>query len=395
MRILLEKLDFDARVAHNGDDAEAILKKETVDLILSDIILPGRNGVELLSCYRAYQPDVPIIMMTGCGKINLAIECFKKGASDFLTKPIGMDRLEDVIRKAFKSNGFKRKAMNPACVPRLDGYRFLKVLGEGSMGIVYLVERDEGEGVFRQYALKTFKSMEMVRGDRTSNLQRRFENEAKVAFAIRHPHVIQVYDFGRDAEQVPYLLMEYFDGVPIDQVITRHGLGVDTICYLLAKVADALRTIHECGVCHRDIKPSNVLTNDQLDLRVMDFGIARFQDSTLTTSKNFLGSPPFMSPEMFVTARVDGRSDIFSLGSLAYFTLTGKRPFRGEDVKALAYNLQYEEPKWPSEMGVILPPTLEEGLKKMLTKDPNERLQTAQQAYDLFSEFATVPETVQ
>ena len=388
----LEVLGYTVWLAPDGDRAEALLRTEHIDLIISDIMLPGRNGVELLECFHAIKPEVPVIMMTGCGRINLAIDCFKRGAVDFLTKPISIGKLDEVIDKVLRTNLPKHKTLRGRIVPKVNGLRFVKVLGEGSMGVVYLVENDNVKTSARQYALKSFKSFDLSDAEIVNTLQRRFENEAKAAFSIHHPNVIKVFDFDEDEDGNPYILMEYFDGTPIDKVVREKSLDVETTCHLLEKVADALETIHQCGVCHRDVKPSNVLVDERFEVKIMDFGIARMEDSTLTSSKHILGSPPFMSPEMFLSAKVDHRSDIFSFGAFAYYLFTQRRPFDGDDLASLAHNIRYSAPIWPKKLGVDLPSELEMGLKTMLAKRPDKRYQTAGEIRELLSGFSRRPE---
>ncbi|OVE77756.1 hypothetical protein BVX99_01660 [bacterium F16] len=384
----LEFYGYNTLVASTGAYAEAIVLEKDVDCVLLDIVMPDRSGVEILEQLKRKHPDLPVIMITGCGRFEFAVDCFKLGAFDLLAKPVLLETLLPVIEKSLSLPLPEDSHIGARVVPEIEGFRFIRVLGEGSMGIVYLVEKDDGHGHIQLFALKSFKQLKEVDHSTRATLKERFTNEAKAAGSIQHPNVIKVYDSALDKDGVPYILMEFFDGMNLKAYLKKNKLNFEQKMHILKQIAFALSIIHEKDICHRDLKLSNILINDALLVKIMDFGIARIKDSTLTPTAHVMGTPAYMSPEAFSSAKVDHRSDIFALGSITYEILTGKRAFRGPDVTSLAYNVRFKDPVWPRKLGVDIPKPIEKGLKKMLSKKPEKRIQNVNEVYELFSEYS-------
>jgi serine/threonine-protein kinase len=156
---------------------------------------------------------------------------------------------------------------------------------------------------------------------------------------------------------------------------------------ILRQIADALSAIHERKICHRDIKPANIMVDQALTVKLTDFGIAHLPDSDLTMTANILGTPTYMSPEAFISAKVDERSDIFSLGTVAYEFLLGRKPFQSDNIRALARVIQFSKPQAPCKINPNFPRKLQQILAKMLKKDPANRYRSATEVVTEIDEY--------
>ena len=220
---------------------------------------------------------------------------------------------------------------------KIGGYRLLRVLGEGGMGIVYLAQQDEP--VVREVALKVIKP-----GMDSKRVMARFEAEEQALALMEHPHVARVYDAGLTGSGRPYFVMEYVKGIPITEHCDQHKLTIKERLNLFLQVCHAVHHAHQKGIIHRDIKPSNILVStedDQAVPKIIDFGVAKATAKTLTRETLFteqgqlFGTPEYMSPEQADMANedIDTRSDIYSLGVLLYVLLTGTHPFDTRDLR--------------------------------------------------------------
>ena len=203
-----------------------------------------------------------------------------------------------------------------------------------------------------------------MRGESAAEIEARFLKEAKLAGRLQHPSIVTIYDVGRDRD-VCFIAMEYVDGNPL----TRYLSAADTLPLagkigIIRQVADALAHAHERGVLHRDIKPGNILIAKDGRVKVTDFGIGKFTaaaTSDLTRTGQMIGSPAYMSPEQIRGEKVDSRSDLFSLGVVLYELLTGVRPFPGDSITTLVYQILHTEPRDPRELRADLPASTPRG----------------------------------
>jgi eukaryotic-like serine/threonine-protein kinase len=237
---------------------------------------------------------------------------------------------------------------------RIGGYRIVRVLGEGGMGVVYLAEQTEP--VRREVALKILKP-----GMDTRQVVARFEAERQSLAVMEHPGIAKVYDAGATETGRPFFVMERVDGTPITEYCDAHRLDVRERVRLFAQVCRAVQHAHQKGVIHRDLKPSNVLVtvaDDRPLCKIIDFGIAKAVEKTLeeqtrlTQLDQSLGTPAYMSPEQVEGAGqdIDTRSDIYSLGVLLYEVLAGVLPFEPQAYRGWAFYAQHlvREPSVPS-----------------------------------------------
>lgn len=248
----------------------------------------------------------------------------------------------------------------------ISGYTVKRTIGKGGMGTVYLATQESLE---RDVVLKT---LNVIDSDATE-FQERFLNEARIVAALRHPHIITIYDIGAEGE-VLYIAMEYIDGGDLKSRLNG-ALPPLTCLELVLKIGSALELAHSEGNVHRDVKPANILFRRDGTPLLSDFGIAKQvkMDAELTSTGTILGSPFYMSPEQSEGKQVDGRTDIYSLGVIFYETLTGERPYEGESaIKVIMQHLQSPLPKLPEKLSRFQPL-----LNSMMAKDRDKRLANA------------------
>jgi serine/threonine-protein kinase len=253
----------------------------------------------------------------------------------------------------------------------ISRYELLEEIGRGNMGVVY---RARDPVMDRTVAIKVIRlGFSLDEGKRRIFLER-FHREARIAGKLGHPHIIAVHDFGAGDE--PFIVMEYFPGISLSALGERGPLPVEEVELIARQLAVALAYAHERGVVHRDIKPANVLYQSGC-IKLLDFGIAKLETSELTATGEFMGTPSYMSPEIFSGGVADGRSDLFSLGVVVYQLLTGRKPFEGGSVSRTIYRVLHEEPDPPSSLRAGIPPGWDRVLRKLLAKSPQQRYPTA------------------
>jgi eukaryotic-like serine/threonine-protein kinase len=259
---------------------------------------------------------------------------------------------------------------------KLGRFPIQSVLGQGAMGVVYLAHDPQ---IDRPVALKTMRPA--VGEGEAQEVEARFMREAKLAGRLQHPNIVTVYDVGRDGDVI-FIAMEYVDGRPLTRYIGAPEMTLRAKVSIVRQVAEALEHAHERDVVHRDIKPGNILIGRDGRVKVTDFGIGRFTSastSDMTRAGQMIGSPAYMSPEQVRGDRLDGRSDLFSLGVVLYELLTTQRPFPGESITTLVYQILHTEPRDPLELKSDLPVATREVMARLLAKQPEKRPQTARE----------------
>ena len=263
-------------------------------------------------------------------------------------------------------------------------YQVVQKLGAGAFGTVYKASDTRLRG--RMVAIKTIR-LEGLAASTSSldDLLKRFKLEADIAANLKHPNIVTIYDVG-EADGLTYLAMEFIDGVGLDRVIAGSGkMSVERAASIGAQVADALGYAHKNGVIHRDIKPANIMIEPGDHVKVTDFGIAKMTDQGgehLTVTGSLLGTPSYMSPEQARGGKIDGRSDLFSVGCLLYEMVAGQKAFRGESITALLFKIITEE---PPPLRTIDPTVSDEMLRiigRALSKAPETRYQTGRELAD-------------
>lgn len=257
--------------------------------------------------------------------------------------------------------------------PMLGRYQVEKELGKGAMGVVYLGKDPK---IGRVVAIKTMALSQEFEGDELTDARERFFREAETAGRLQHQNIVTIFDAGEEHD-LAYIAMEFLKGRDlVDHCRDGNLLPVPRVLSIVARVAEALAYAHRQNVVHRDIKPANIMYELGSDtVKVTDFGIARITDSSKTKTGLVLGTPSFMSPEQIAGKKVDGRSDLYSLGVMLYQMLTGVLPFRGESMAELMYKIANEEAADLRIPRPDLPPRLAQVVARALVKKPEVRYQ--------------------
>jgi serine/threonine-protein kinase len=275
---------------------------------------------------------------------------------------------------------------------QLGQYRLLKPLGAGGMGEVYLAEH---ELMKRPCAIKLIRPEKA--GDPT--VLKRFELEVRATATLSHWNCIAIYDYGHAKCGTFYYVMEYLPGMNLGDVVQQFGaLPAARVIYLLRQACDALREAHLAGIVHRDIKPANLFSAQRGGLydvvKVLDFGLAKPLDQErsahLTQEGTITGSPHYMSPEQVMgEAELDGRSDIYSLGAVAYFLLTGRPPFDGDRTMRILFAHANDPPRPLREINENVPADIQHVVLRCLAKQPADRYQDTQQLMEALERCTT------
>jgi len=258
--------------------------------------------------------------------------------------------------------------------PILGRYQLEKQLGKGAMGQVYL-GRDPK--LNRVVAIKTLALSQEFEDDALEEATNRFFREAAAAGRLKHTNIISIYDAGEDHD-LAYISMEFFKGgnlVPYTK--PENLLDISKVIDIVVKISDALDYAHQQGVVHRDIKPANIMYNPATEeIKIADFGIAHITDSNKTKTGIILGTPLYMSPEQLAGKKLNGRTDIFSLGVMLYQLLTAELPFQADSMATLMFKIANEPHTDIVKVRPDIPECIRRIVNKVLKKDTRDRYQT-------------------
>jgi eukaryotic-like serine/threonine-protein kinase len=269
---------------------------------------------------------------------------------------------------------------------KLSHYEILDDLGRGGMGVVY---RARDTRLQREVAIKVLPTDRPLR----PTAKARFQREALAASALNHPNIITIYEIGAEGE-TEFIVMEYVRGSNLSSLLKKRPLGVNETIHYSVQIADALAKAHGVGIIHRDLKPGNIMVTEDGLVKVLDFGLAKFNplvaeaetdeedrvtapEFTLTLPGAVTGTPAYQSPEQARGEKVDTRSDIFALGTVMFEMFSRELPFEGTNTVAFLHNLHFSPPRNLAEVRPDLPKSLTSLVARMLEKKVDKRIQTA------------------
>ena len=254
---------------------------------------------------------------------------------------------------------------------RIGKYEILRPLGKGAMGQVYLAHDTMLD---RDVALKVMVAQ--IADD--PELKARFEREARAVAKMTHPNVVMVFDLGNHSDGSPFIAMELLKGQDLQKAVRQTPpMTLERKVAVIVQVLAGLAHAHQAGIVHRDIKPANIFIQEDLSVKIMDFGVAHVTAASMTGTGNVVGTADYMSPEQVQGKKVDGRSDIFSVGCMLFELAAGRRPFHSDNLMAIFYKITHEDANFDlipqgADYDALMPI-----LKKALSKNLAERYQTA------------------
>jgi serine/threonine protein kinase len=396
----LQELDCEIVTAEDGQQALSLCVEKRPSLIISDWHMPELDGIGFFLQIKnsPHTKHIPFVFLTTSDDEEVKIALLETGVEDYWNKPFNVREIAVRTRKILGRLGSPQQAREPNSVhitednsktlesQRLlnNKYRLLDPLGKGGMGVVYLAYDETKQ---QNVALK------LLRHEYISNITevRRFAREAAAALRIKHPNVIETYEYGIIASGQAYIVMEMLSGISLMNYLSKHVfVSASWAAKVMAQVSSATLAAHQQGVIHRDLKPNNIFllndaySNDKPRVKVLDFGIAFLQDKNTDSSANpsdserltdpniIVGTPEYMSPEQIRNREVNKETDIYSLGIIFYELLSGNVPFIGDDVDVLISHIN-SQPIPISQKVKNLDPVLSELIMEMLAKDPKMR----------------------
>ena len=363
-------------LASDGHEGLDHARSRRFDTVVTDVRLPGIDGMTLFRRLRAECPGLDVILITAHGEVSDAVDAVKAGAADYLLKPFAPEELILRLERlaAHRTLRAQLDAARVALADRLGPYTLERQIGAGGMGQVY---RATHAMLRRPTALK------LLRGSGEAAVER-FEREVQQTCRLTHPNTVAIYDYGRTPEGVFYYAMELLDGCTLGDLIAADGrLPPGRAIHLLRQVCGSLAEAHAAGLVHRDIKPSNVHVGQRGGIhdfvKVLDFGlvtVAGASDGGASGAEEqafILGTPGFIAPELVDDPHVaTPAADVYSVGVVAYELLAGRPPYACASITEL-FDLQATTPPDPPSMHADLPADLEELVLRCMAVDPKER----------------------
>jgi serine/threonine protein kinase len=264
-------------------------------------------------------------------------------------------------------------------------YEIMETLG---MGATSRVDKARDPRIGRIVALKTF-----LQGFGSRDLQQQYTREAQIIGRLSHPNIVALYDVGTDKDGVPYLVMEYVEGKTLEAVLAGGPLPLARLAVWGGDLASALGRAHQAKIIHGDVKPANILVTLEGQIKLGDFGVARFS-TQVCGSGSVMGTPAYLSPEQILGNSQDTRSDLFSLGIILYQMACGVKPFDGSSVSAVCAQIISSQPLPPSHHNPALPPAFDDVVMRCLSKDPEARYANAEALASSLYPFARASEGV-
>jgi eukaryotic-like serine/threonine-protein kinase len=264
---------------------------------------------------------------------------------------------------------------------KIGKYEIQGELGTGGMGVVY---KGWDPAISREVAIKGVNKQTLQEDEREKVLSR-FRHEAQAVGRLVHPRIVQIYDFIED-DQAAYIIMELVHGKTLSYHLkNKDSFGLREIAQIISQTLDGIGYAHSQGVVHRDLKAANIMINNDGRVKISDFGIARIESIGLTVAGDLIGTPSYMSPEQFRGEEVDGASDLYSIGVIAYELLTGRKPFAGSPA-AIMQQVLNSTPEKPSSLNPHLTPEIDQVLSKAMARKRADRFKTANEFSEAFKQ---------
>jgi serine/threonine protein kinase len=256
------------------------------------------------------------------------------------------------------------------------------------MGVVYKAVDPK---IGRPVAIKTIRLDQTLGAKQLADLKERSLREAQVAGQLSHPGIVTVYDVVEKGGHL-YIAMEFIEGQELSRFCTKQTLlNPRQVATIIGHICHALDYAHKAGVVHRDIKPSNIMLPKDGRPKIMDFGITKMITSNATQTAAMLGTPSYMSPEQIDLEKVDGRSDLFSVGAMFYELLCGQRPFTGATITAILKKIATEAPPALNKINPQIHAKVEAVVSRLLAKDPNDRFQSGAEVVSVLKSLLKDP----
>ncbi len=292
------------------------------------------------------------------------------------------DEIEEPITGTDDSGSIDPNQTPSGGIPsKLGRYQITGKLGKGAMGVVY---KGVDPAINRPVALKTIRLDFVDDPEEMKELKERLHREAQAAGKLSHPNIVSIFDVGSEGA-LQYIVMEFLEGRTLEDMIKKKTqFNYRIVAEIIMQICSALQYAHEQKIVHRDIKPANIMILKDYRVKVMDYGIARVDTSSMTKTGIAMGTPNYISPEQLKGQKSDHRADIFSLGVVMYEMLMGRRPFKGENITSLIYSVINNEPDRPSDVNPQVPLLFDHVIMRALQKEPDKRYQKASEiAVDL------------
>jgi serine/threonine protein kinase len=292
--------------------------------------------------------------------------------------------LSDTTESNLSDSPMSQSSPDIEKVTNLGRYQIEGIVGRGAMGTVF---KGIDPVINRPVALKTIRLDFVTDQSEMEELRDRLTREARAAGKLSHPNIVTIYDIGSE-NNLQYIAMEYLEGQTLEELIKRKvKFSYKIVANIISQICRGLQYAHDQGIVHRDIKPANIMVLSDYTIKVMDFGIARVDSSSMTRTGIAMGTPNYIAPELLQGHAVDRRCDIFSLGVVLYELLTGRRPFRAENLTSLIYSIINDNPKPPSALNENMPLIFDHVTMRALSKNPLERFQKASDMMGALADF--------
>jgi serine/threonine-protein kinase len=384
----LQRAGHDVIAADSGKDVMALIDVARLDAVILDRRMPGTDGLEVLRVLRENPKttSVPVIILSSLSTGQERVRGLTAGADDYIIKPFEPAELILRVERLIAQARMRRTASDLAVIAdlvrrqrpvrgiELGRYQLEELVGEGAMGMVF---RGWDPKLDRPVALKTIHLGRGASESRRSHMLKALLKEAVAAAKLTHANVVTVYDVV-DEDDGAFLAMELVDGSTLERhVLGRGPLAADQAVVLALAVARALAVAHAGDIVHHDLKPGNVLLGQNGAIKVTDFGLSKGISEVAEAEGEVWGTPGYLPPEALVGRGYDQRGDLFGLGALLHFALTGQPAFRGDTASETVQLTLYEPPSDDTALEDIPFEPFRVLIRKLLAKRPEDRPSSA------------------